>query len=323
MIKAEVELMRDKTGYSLKWILVQLSIGWSTYHKWLKWKPVEKKGFVHPHKALQCEETAVTEYAKKHVGTGYKKLTYQMLDTDIAALTPAQVYRILSEHDLLDKWGNVKGGAGKEYKHKPVKLNEHWHTDIMYIKVLETWCFLIAILYGYSRYIVDWKIMLDMTSQSVSLFMQEVVDKRASNGVKLINDNGSQLISNDFIKVLMAGNIQQIRIRRNQPQSNGKIERFNGLVRQECLRPNSPVSIPEVEKTIASFVDHYNNHRLHSAIDFMRPVDYYNGNHDDVRQLRQEKLNTAKKRRVEENRIFNLSLKAVSTAYTNADECSV
>ncbi|MEO5359043.1 MAG: hypothetical protein H7843_01205 [Nitrospirota bacterium] len=53
-----------------------------------------------------------------------------------------------------------------------------------------------------------------------------------------------------------------------------------------------------------------NNHRLHSAIDFMRPFDYYNGNPDHVNKIRQEKLNAAKKRRIEENRKFNLSLKA-------------
>lgn len=213
-----MELMRNKTGYSLKWILHRLSIGWSTYHKWLKRKPVQKKCFVHPLKALPCEEAAVIEYAKNNGGTGYKKLTYQMLDADVVALTAAQVYRILNGHDLLDKWGTVKGGTAKEYKHKPTRPDEHWHTDIMYIKVLGMWCFLIAVLDGYSRYIVDWKVMLDMTSRSVSLFMQEVIDKNSPNGVMLINDNGSQPISNDFKKVLMAGNIQQCRIRRNHPR---------------------------------------------------------------------------------------------------------
>lgn len=86
--------------------------------------------------------------------------------------------------------------------------------------------------------------------------------------------------------------------------------------------PNSPVSIPEAEKTIATYVDHYNNHRLHSAIDFMRPVDYYMGNPDEVRKLRQEKLYIAKLRRALENRKFNTSLKALHTAYFNNSNCS-
>ncbi|GFP32793.1 hypothetical protein HKBW3S42_01101 [Candidatus Hakubella thermalkaliphila] len=113
---------------------------------------------------------------------------------------------------------------------------------------------MIAILDGYSRYVVGWKIMLDMTAQSVSLFMQEVIDRTGIKSVKLINDNGSQLISKDFREVLLSADIQQIRIRRNHPQSNGKSERFNGLVRQECLRPHSPVTVTEVEKVMGSIL---------------------------------------------------------------------
>jgi len=323
MVKAEVIRMKSLTGFSLLWILKHLSIKRATYHNWLNWRPKEKTGFVHPHKALRCEEEAVIEYAKKNPGIGYKKLTYQMLDEDIAALGPSQVYRILSNAGLLDKWGKTRGAAGKEYKHKPAKPNEHWHTDIMYVKILERWCFLIALLDGYSRYIVGWKLMPDMTAQSVSLFMQEVIDTSSYEGINpvLINDNGSQLISRDFKKVLLAGEIQQRRIRRNHPQSNGKIERFNGLVRQECLRPHSPVTIQGAEKVIADYVDYYNNRRVHSAIDFMRPADYYMGNPEEIRNARQEKLISAKKRRIEENREFNSSLRAVPTSYSKHPIC--
>jgi len=60
-----------------------------------------------------------------------------------------------------------------------------------------------------------------MTAQSVSLFMQEVLDKTGCTSVKLINDNGSQLISKDFREVLSSADIKQIRIRRNHPQIEG------------------------------------------------------------------------------------------------------
>lgn len=219
-----------------------------------------------PLKPLKSEEDAVIAYAKSHPGTGYKKLSYQMLDEGIVALTPSQLYRILGKENLLDRWGKTRGVAGKEYKDKPTKPNEHWHTDIMYIKVLGMWCFLIAVLDGFSRYVVGWKVMLDMTAKSVSLFMQEVVDRTGVKSVKLINDNGSQLISRDFREVLLSADIQQIRIRRNHPQSNGKSERFNGLVRRECLRPANPVTVMEVEKVVGQYIDEYNNRRLHSSL---------------------------------------------------------
>ena len=311
MIKAEIERMKEKTGLGTGWILKQLGIGRTTYHRWLNWKEPLKKGFVHPLKPLKSEEEAVIGYAKGNPNVGYKKLTYQMLDQGIAALTPSQVYRILDKENLLDRWGKTRQEAGKEYKDKPTKPNEHWHTDIMYIKVLEMWCFMIAILDGYSRYVVGFKIMLDMTAQSVSLFMQEVIDRTGIKSVKLINDNGSQLISKDFREVLLSADIRQIRIRRNHPQSNGKSERFNGLVRQECLRLHSPVTVMEVEKVVGQYIDEYNNRRLHSSIDYMRPVDYYQGNPEEIRIQRNERLATAKERRLAANREFNRMLKLV------------
>ena len=323
--------MKEKTGLSLVWLLKHLDIGRTTYYNWLNWKPREKKGFVHILKPLQWEEESVIGYAKDHYGIGYKKLAYQMLDKGIVSLTPPQVYRILKSRNLLDKLGRVNSFAGKEYKDKPMKPNEHWHTDIMYIKRLEMWCFLIVILDGYSRYVIGWKVMLDMTAQSVSLFMQEVIDNnpclsvlhKIGDSVKLINDNGSQLISRDFKEVLLSANIQQIRIRRNHPQSNGKVERFNGLVRQECLRPHSPVTLNEVKKVIREYVDYYNNHRLHSAIDYMKPVDYYKGNVFEIQMQREEKLKLARERRVEENRTFNQGLKTQTTSYFKSANCSV
>jgi len=324
MIKAEVEKMKQKTGFGTGWILKQLGIGRTTYHRWLNWKQTEKKGFVHPLKPLKSEEEAVIGYAKSRHGVGYKKLCYQMIDEGIAALTPSQVYRILDKEKLLDKWGKTRQEAGKEYKYKPTKPNEHWHTDIMYIKVLEIWCFLIAILDGYSRYVVGWKIMLDMTAQSVSLFMQEVIDRTGIKSVKLINDNGSQLISKDFREVLLSADIQQIRIRRNHPQSNGKIERFNGLVRQECLRPESPVTVEEVQKVVGQYIEEYNNRRLHSSIDYMRPVDYYRGNPEEIKKLRVEKLAIAKEKRLAANREFNRLLKiGKTTSYFKPAFCSI
>ncbi|MCX7914423.1 MAG: integrase core domain-containing protein, partial [Thermodesulfovibrionales bacterium] len=205
------------------------------------------------------------------------------------------------------------GRAEREYKDKPKGINEHWHTDIMYMKVLGMWCFLITLIDGYSRYVVGHKVMLDMTAQSVSLFMQEVIDKTGVKRVKLINDNGSQLISKDMKVVLSRAGICQIRIRRNHPQSNGKSERLNGLIRQECLRPNSPVTFLEVQRVIDKYIDEYNNKRLHSSIDYMRPVDYYIGNKDKIRTERAEKLAYARQKRIEENREYNQALKTHQT----------
>ncbi len=63
-----------------------------------------------------------------------------------------------------------------------------------------------------------------MLDQSVSLFMQEVIDQAGVDAVKLINYNGSQLISKKMKMVLSLAGIIQIRIRRNRTKATEKLK---------------------------------------------------------------------------------------------------
>ena len=179
----------------------------------------------------------------------------------------------------------------------------------MYIKIGEIWGFLIAILDGYSRYIVGWKLLPDISSKSVSLFIQEILDKNREISPKIIHDNGSQFISKEFREVISMANLIDIRTRRNHPETNGKLERWNGLLRQEALRKDYPVTFKEAESLIAKYVDYYNNERLHSSINYLRPVDYYKGNPEEILKEREDKLLRAKESRKIKNKEYNLKLK--------------
>jgi len=51
--------------------------------------------------ATPQERQAVCCFALTHPQTGYKRLTWQMVDEDVAYLRPYQVYDILSDQELL------------------------------------------------------------------------------------------------------------------------------------------------------------------------------------------------------------------------------
>ncbi|GEM_PF-2673692 len=64
--------------------------------------------------------------------------------------------------------------------------------------------------------------------------------------------------------------------------------------------------------------------RLHSAIEYMRPVDYYKGNSHEIRKHRDEKLAIAKEMRIDANRDFNRMLKiGQTTSYFKESFCSI
>ena len=68
--------------------------------------------------------------------------------------------------------------------------------------------------------------------------------------------------------VRLAG-LTHVRTSPYYPQSNGKLERFHGILKDECIRTSCPATKEEAEKRVSLFVDHYNNVRLHSAIGYI------------------------------------------------------
>jgi putative transposase len=72
------------------------------------------------------------------------------------------------------------------------------------------------------------------------------------------------------------------------PQSNGKIERWHQSIKQECIRPLTPLSLDEGIKIVGEYVSHYNNVRLHSAIGYIAPVDKLEGRSEMIGLERNE-----------------------------------
>ena len=53
------------------------------------------------------------------------------------------------------------------------------------------------------------------------------------------------------------------------------------------------INLKDANRQIDQYVDHYNNHRLHSSLFYLRPVDFLNGNVDELLKVRQAKLDKA------------------------------
>ena len=301
-IRNDIELQHRRSGLPLAKLLSGYGVSRSTYYDWLKADGDVVSRRFNALAVLPEEEQAVVAYRHIQREVGYRKLTWLMNDRGIAALSESAVYGVLVKHDLLGPWGNCKHEpAQKEYQHKPTQVHEHWHTDIAYVKVRGVFYFLIMMLDGYSRYVLDWELMTDMTSRSVQEFLQRVRERYPQGRPMLIHDNGSAFVSRDFKLLVSQLDIQQVFTRRNHPQTNGKAERLNGVLRQEALRVTVPGSFEEACLVIGRFVDIYNHQRLHAGIKYLRPADLFYGRAEQVLARRAEHYKTARLRRISIN----------------------
>ncbi|MFN7610936.1 MAG: hypothetical protein ACK5QX_08385 [bacterium] len=169
-IVADIVRQQERCDFRLEDLLVLYGIKKSTFYDWQNAPPIppEKKLIVSAVSVRPEEVAAVLAYRDLHPDIGYRKLTWQMIDGNIAFLSESKVYDILSAHNRLQGWNRVDNGeTAKEYRHKPKHVHYHWHTDIAYVKVGGIFYFLIMMLDGYSRYLLDWELMTDMLGGSV------------------------------------------------------------------------------------------------------------------------------------------------------------
>jgi putative transposase len=86
----------------------------------------------------------------------------------------------------------------------------------------------------------------------------------------LIRDRDTKF-SRSFDDVWRSIGAQIIRTPVRTPVANAFAERWVGTVRRECLDHLLIVGRPHLERVLAAYVDHYNEHRPHRSLDFAAP----------------------------------------------------
>jgi transposase InsO family protein len=252
------------------------------------------------HWLLPQERQAIIDFASKYITEnsyylrdGYRRIAYMGIDKNAFAASPSSVYRVLSKAGLLNKWkGKTNTSKGMGYR-QPLAPHQEWHTDIKFVNFRGAFLFLISVMDGYSRYIIHHELRTSMSELDVEITLQKAHEKYPNEKPKIISDNGSQYVSKEFQLYLKEVGMQHIKTSLHYPQSNGKIERYHKSLEEECIRVKSMISPKDAEDQIAQYVDHYNNHRLHSSLFYLRPIDFLNGNVKELLRIRQEKLDNA------------------------------
>jgi transposase InsO family protein len=186
---------------------------------------------------------------------------------------------------------------------QPLRPHEHWHVDISYINLEGTFYYLTSVLDGCSRYIVHWELREQMTEQDVEIILQRALEKYPGERPRIITDNGPQFIARDFKEFIRLVGATHVRTSPYYPQSNGKLERWHGSLKRECIRPAAPASLEEAQRRVAAFVEHYNHVRLHSALGYITPSDKLHGREKEIFDQRDRKLEEARRRRQEKRQL--------------------
>jgi transposase InsO family protein len=302
-----VKYIVPKSHIKVKGMIKLLGITKSKYYEWTnRYSHDNHHNGKQPkqHWLTPIEQQAIDSFARSYMSShqyylndGYRRITYAGIDKNLFACSPSSVYRLLTKAGLLSKWKVTKTNSKGSGYNQPDRVHKEWHIDIKYINYKGTFLFLISIMDGYSRYIVHHELRLSMEEYDIEIVVQRALEKYPEEKPRIISDNGSQFTSKDFRIYLKEVGLQHVRTSPSYPQSNGKIERFHRSLEEECLRTTSMINIDDARDQVAKYIYHYNHERLHSALFYLRPIDFLQGDVEELLKSRQDKIDEAAKQR--------------------------
>jgi transposase InsO family protein len=229
-----------------------------------------------------------------------------MVDEDVVYVSQSTVYRIPKDENLVCPWRRRKKRLRGD-KEKAGRPDQVRATDLKYVTVAGRSYYLISFLDEYSRYIVNHELLPSMDGHSVSTAAQAALETlpRSCQGNLLVrpdirSDNGSGYVSREFGGVLDEHGLSHRRIKPHCPEENRVMERAYRTI-GKVLEDEELGDYFAAAATIDRIIRWYNEVRLHSALGFLRPVDYYRGNPSERHEARRRKLAAARHRRREKN----------------------
>jgi len=87
-------------------------------------------------------------------------------------------------------------------------------------------------------------------------------------------DNGPEFTSRHFLAWCEEQQIRLIHIQPGRPMQNGRVESFNGRLRDECLNANWFATLGEAKCKIEAWREEYNRERPHSSLGYRTPEEF-------------------------------------------------
>jgi putative transposase len=226
------------------------------------------------------EKCKVVEEALEHPELSSRELAVHIVDHHKWYISESSVYRILKERGLITAPAHIVLSASDEFRNKTIRVNEMWQTDFTYFKIVGWgWYYLSTVLDDFSRYIITWELCANMTSEDVKPSIRNalrIAGLTKNTAPRLLSDNGPCYISAELKSFLSEHGIKPINGAPCHPQTQGKIERYHRTMKN-VIKLEHYYSPEELERALAQFVDHYNNHRYHESLKNLTPADVYYG----------------------------------------------
>jgi putative transposase len=155
-------------------------------------------------------------------------------------------------------------------------LDEVWISDITYVRLPASFCYLAAILDAYSRRCVGWHLSRWIDTRLTLLALEmALASRRPAPGLIHHSDQGVQYASSEYVARLQEAGVLISMAAVGNPYENAKAESFFRTLKMEEVYLKDYRGFEEAEQNIAEFIEGvYNQKRLHSSLGYLPPVEF-------------------------------------------------
>jgi len=191
---------------------------------------------------------------------------------------------------LLAGLGTARRSVGRERgpAYERARPNELWHIDIKGPFFLQrakgefTKVWIVGLVDDHSRFLIGLRVLPRPQTKPILAWLDDCFDL-CGTPVELMSDNGSPFVVwmpgvlTLFGKTLHELRIRHVRTQVNSPWTNGKIERFWGVLQSELLDRHVFRTLDAAADGLTGFATYYNYDRLHGELGWHTPAERYDG----------------------------------------------
>ncbi len=213
-----------------------------------------------------------------------KRLAAEFRRRDIYPLEHHAVDRLLA--DLGTARPSTRRERGPAYERG--RPNELWHIDIKGPFFLQhargdyTKVWMVGLVDDHSRFLIGLRVLPRPQTRPILAWLDDCFEL-CGTPLEVMSDNGSPFVVwmpgvlTLFGKTLEELRIRHLRTQVNSPWTNGKIERFWGVLQSELLDREVFRTTEAAEAGLVRFATYYNYHRLHGELDWSTPAERFDG----------------------------------------------